>query len=321
MPAINQDRLVAMAVSGQIANALIRNPYRVGRDGVPRVLPGTGGLVLNRRVGDRAMGLAGDHVEPGASIRNSDREAGGAANRGLLFYSCIGNVARVTSGPASGLAGTVVGKHGGINNVIVDFPPRALRHLRIGDRVQIETIGQGLELVDLPHVRPLNLSPRLLSRWGVRRHGEHLHVPVTHVVPAGLMGSGLGRPEGVLGDIDIQLSNVPLRRALRLEGLRMGDLVAICPFDTRFGGSQRWGSMTIGVVVHSDSQVAGHGPGVTPLLIGTRGSILPVHDPAANIATLLGLRGTIAAPVPMRTPRERAAWRRIVSAGLGRGAG
>jgi len=42
--------------------------------------------------------------------------------------------------------GTVSGKHGGINHVLVDFPPVVLRKLRIGDRVQIHAVGQGLRL-------------------------------------------------------------------------------------------------------------------------------------------------------------------------------
>ncbi len=162
-----------------------------------------------------------------------------------MFYACVGNRARVTSGPMAGAEGTVVGKHGGINHVIVDFPPAVKRRLCIGDRVQLDAHGQGLELPDFPQVRALNLSPRLLRHWGVRTEPGRLLIPVTHTVPAELMGSGLGRSEGVLGD-----------------------LVAICPLDYRFGPSRQPGTITVGVVVHSDSKLAGHGPGVTPLLIG-----------------------------------------------------
>src|SRR5262245_13277388 len=164
-PRTNAEALVALAVAGQVANALVRGgAYRIGRDGLLRIVPGTGGIALNKRVGDRAVGLAADHVEPGVSVRNGDREVGsspGAPNRGLLLYSCIGNAARVVSGPASGAVGTVTGKHGGINNLLVDFPPPVKRRLRIGDRIQITAIGQGLALPDFPSVRPMNLSPRL----------------------------------------------------------------------------------------------------------------------------------------------------------------
>lgn len=319
-PRTNVDSLVALAVSGQIANALVRGgAYRIGRDGILRIVPGTGGIALNKRVGDRAVGLVADHVEPGVSVRNNDREAGGnpgASNRGLLLYSCIGNVATVVSGPAAGAVGTVTGKHGGINNLLVDFPSHVIRRLRIGDRIQIVAMGQGLALPDFPNVRPMNLAPRLLARWGLRGHGSHLHVPVTHIVPASLMGSGLGRQEGVFGDTDIQLSDRELRRRFRLQALRFGDLVAICGMDARFGASRRGGAITVGVVVHSDSQVAGHGPGVTPLLVSAAGGILPVYSPDANIASILGLRQRIAPAIAPSAEERSRVWRRAAQPAL-----
>ncbi len=57
---INQPDLVMVAVMGQIAHPVgAGNPYRIGHDGVPRVLPATGGIVLNQRVGDRCVGFNG----------------------------------------------------------------------------------------------------------------------------------------------------------------------------------------------------------------------------------------------------------------------
>lgn len=299
-PRYNREQLVAVMLAGQIANPLLRpSPYRVGRDGVLRIVPGTGGIVLNRRIGDRAVGLAGDHVEPGVALRNNDREVQGGQggpNRALMALSCIGNRVRVTTGPARGAVGTVTGKHGGINHVLVDFPPAVLRRMRIGDRMQIVAVGQGMVLPEVPEIRALNLSPRLLGRWGLRVEDGVLHAPITHVIPAALMGSGLGRADGVMGDCDIQLSDPVLRRRHRLDTLRFGDLVAICPLDYRYGPSRRPGLTTLGVVVHSDSHVAGHGPGVTPLLIGRTDRIRLHRAPQANIAFLLGLRRPNAAP-------------------------
>jgi hypothetical protein len=311
----NVDRLVAKVVVGQIANSLVRgSPYRVGRDGVLHIVPGTGGIALNARIGDRAVGLAGDHVEPGVALHNNDRETGappGAANRAMMLLACVGNRARVTTGPAAGALGTVTGKHGGINHVMVDFEPAVLRKLRIGDRMQITAYGQGLRLPELPEITVLNLAPRLLRRWGLRSHGGHLHVPVTHVIPSGIMGSGLGKADGVLGDCDIQISDPAIRRHFRLGALRFGDLVAVCGMDYRFGPSVRGGRITIGVVVHSDSHVAGHGPGVTPLLMGPASVLRPFHAADANIARALGLRSRIAqVPQPSETER-RTVWKTL----------
>src|SRR4051812_17291107 len=77
-PRTNEDRLVAVAVAGQVAHPILRpTTYRIGRDGVLRLLPGSGGIVLNRRVGDPAVGLAADHMEAGVSLHNNGREVVG----------------------------------------------------------------------------------------------------------------------------------------------------------------------------------------------------------------------------------------------------
>jgi hypothetical protein len=66
----------------------------------------------------------------------------------------------------------------------------------------------------------------------------------------------------------------------------------------RFGAAWRSGRVTIGVVVHSDSTVSGHGPGVTGLLTGPASCLRPVRDSRANIAFLYQRRDYI-------TPRAR----------------
>lgn len=72
---MNLRDLVMVAVLGQIAHPVGRaNPYRIGHDGVPRVLPATGSIVINHRIGDRCVGLAGDHIEPGVALHNNGRE-------------------------------------------------------------------------------------------------------------------------------------------------------------------------------------------------------------------------------------------------------
>jgi hypothetical protein len=239
------------------------------------------------------VGLAGDHIEPGASLHNNDREVIGARdgpNLALITYACVGNRARVTTGPCSGKTGMVTGKHGGVNHVLVDFPLEVLRQLRIGDRVQIESCGLGLAFQDLPEISVFNASPALLKRWGLRVRDGVLLAPVTHRVPAAIMGSGLGKSTAWRGDYDIQLSDPAVRRHYGLESLRFGDLVAIVESDNRFGPIYRGGHVTVGVVVHGDSTVSGHGPGVTALLTGPAQLLRPVRRPDANLAKIFGLR-------------------------------
>ncbi|MBX3625278.1 MAG: DUF4438 domain-containing protein [Rhizobacter sp.] len=293
-PRINADELVAVSVAGQIAHPVARAaPHRVGHDGVPRVLPGTGGIVLNRRIGDLCVGMAGDHIEPGVSLHNNSREVIGprdGPNNALLTYACVGNLARVISGPCTGKTGVVTGKHGGVNHVMVDFPTDVLMRLQIGDRVQIVSHGMGLRLLDHPRITAMNCSPRLIRRWGLVQRDGQLHAPVTHLVPARVMGSGLGKNTAWRGDTDIQLVDRETRRRYRLGSLRFGDMVAIVGNDTRFGTSARQTRVTIGVIVHGDSTVSGHGPGVTALLTGPLTHLRPMLDPRANLAEILGVR-------------------------------
>jgi hypothetical protein len=307
-PRTNIRDLVMVSVAGQIAHpvAAANNPYRVGHDGVSRVLPGTGGIVLNRRIGDLCVGLAGDHIEPGVALHNNGREVVGprnGPNNALITYACVGNRAVVVDGPCRGQRGLVTGKHGGVNHVLVDFPTSVLERLRIGDRIQIRSHGLGLRLPGFPHVEVLNASPILLRRWRLAVDEGRLRVPVTHLVPAAVMGSGLGKNSAWRGDYDIQLSDAGVRRRYRLGSLRFGDFVAIVGADTRHGPSYQASRVAVGVIVHGDSTVSGHGPGVTPLITGPATLFRLVHDTDANLAAVFGIR-TPATPVN-RAPLTR----------------
>jgi hypothetical protein len=72
--------------------------------------------------------------------------------------------------------------------------------------------------------------------------------------------------------------------------LRLGDLVAIDDADNSFGRIYRSGAVTVAVVAHGASYLAGHGPGVTTLLTSPSGAIEPLIDANANLATILSLR-------------------------------
>jgi hypothetical protein len=293
-PRLNLPQLAMIASSGEIIPPTQgKSPYRIDRNGVPRLLPGPGGIVVSHRVGDPCVGLAADHLEPGVAIQCRQKSLKGtpdAANLALNSYVCIGNRAVVVSGPCQGQLGVVTGKHGGVNHVLLDFPARVLRRLRIGDRVQVYTYGLGVRLIEHPRLSVINASPRLLRRWGLRSAPPKLFIPVTHILPAAIMASGLGRDNTVRGDYDIQLSDPQLRKRFGLDRLRFGDLVAIRHADNRFGRSWHGEYTSVGVVVHGDSVKAGHGPGVVTLISGESRYLELVHDDDANLAKVLGLR-------------------------------
>jgi hypothetical protein len=98
-----------------------------------------------------------------------------------------------------------------------------------------------------------------------------------------VMGMGSGRVSAV--------TSVALQRSVDgLEGLRLGDLVAVADWDATFYTGYRDGALTVGVVACGDSPVLGNGPGLTLLLSAPRGFLEPDVDPDVNIAGLLELR-------------------------------
>lgn len=290
----NEEELIIMSVMGHVAHPVKgARPYLVSHDGKVKVLPGVGGITYNKRVGDPCVGLAGDHVEPGVSTRNTDRFEGdpSAYNSAYNALSCIGNEAIVVSGDARGDRGVVTGKHGGIEHVLIDFPPETLEKLMIGDKILVKACGQGLELMDYPEIAVRNLDPRLLKKLPIEKKDKGLAIGVAKVIPGKIMGSGLGRDHVWTGDYDIQLFDEKTVKEFGLSDLRFGDIVAITDAYHAYGRVYKQGAVSVGVVVHSACIVAGHGPGVTTILTtDIPGMLEPYVDDNANIAFLMGLR-------------------------------
>ncbi len=289
---INESDLVRQSVLGRISNPVSAgNPYKISSEGEPMVLPGVGGITYNVKVGDKAAGWVADHVEPGVSIKSRDKEMGSddLSNNGLNILACIGNEARVISGDARGKTGRVTGKHGGIEHVLVDFADEVLDSMAIGDKIHIKAFGLGLRFIDHPGIRITNLDPDLLKAIPLAMEDGKMNVPVTHVVPAAIMGSGLGSTHVYSGDYDIQMFDEKTVGACGLDDLRLGDLVAIEGADHTFGRIYLTDAMSVGVVVHSDCVLSGHGPGVTTVFTSSSGQIRPVVTADANVGFYLGI--------------------------------
>ena len=283
----NRHRLVEQIVNGNVAPPLLSSGlYDVGHDGTARILPSVGGITLNVRVGDSVFAHQADHIEPAVSARHPDDKV----NVGFCVFACLGNVATVTGGEAKGARGVVTGKHGGVEHVLIDFAPEVMERMQIGDPIAIRAVGVGLELDDAGDIQVFNCDPALFEKLRLERAGARWRVPVAKVVPARVMGSGLGRATVARGDYDIQCFDAPTVREYGLDGLRIGDVVAIVDADNTFGRIYRTGAVTIAVVSHGQSFVAGHGPGVTTVLTSASGALEPAIDERANLATILGLR-------------------------------
>lgn len=283
---INTDRLVMQSVMGQIHHPTMITPYRLDTSGFGHVLPATGAITYNVKIGDSVFAMACDHVEPGVSIQNPDMRENAALNT----LACVGNAATVLSGDAKGAKGLVTGMHGGIEHLLVYFAPDDLDKMAVGDKIQIRAQGQGMQIDGFASsVLAMNMDPALFDALGITVQDGVLRVPVAATVPAYLMGSGIGAGTAHNGDYDIMTADWAEIERLGLDKLRYGDIVLLKDCDTSCGRGYLGGAVTIGVVVHSDCVKMGHGPGVTTLLTSKTPVIEGVPDPKANLADLWGV--------------------------------
>ena len=286
----NESSLVEFLLQCQPGPPRTRGNWEVDHQGKPFLLPSIGGITLNVQVGDPAFGWAGDHVEPGVSCTADTHKPFEHPNVGLQLYSCVGNSATLTSGEAKGEKGTVIGHHGGSEHLIVEFARDVKEKMTYSDTIMIRAKGQGLKLADYPGIALFNLDPDLLRKLEIRETGDGvLEVPVTTVVPAVCMGSGIGSAHVAKGDYDIMTSDPDTVKEYGIDRIRFGDFVALMDHDNRYARAYRKGAVSIGIVVHSDCLEAGHGPGVTTIMTSAEPLIRPVIDPKANIADLLGI--------------------------------
>jgi hypothetical protein len=286
---LNIDRLVRLSVSGEISHPTLRKTgYVISSQGQVEVYPSVGGISYNVRIGDPAMGWMADHVEPGVSIRNTAPAVGEfSPNAALNVLACIGNRAQIISGEAKGEKGYVTGKHGGVDHVMIDFPLEVLNRLMPGDKVLVRSFGVGLRLLEYyPDILAMNLDPGLLQNLPITG-GKQLGIAVTHIIPAKLMGGGIGSSSAHSGDCDIQIFDEQAIKEYRLNELRLGDIIAITDSDSSYGWIYREGAISIGVVVHSNSVISGHGPGMVTILTSANGRIKPEIKKSSNLKNFL----------------------------------
>lgn len=283
----NRNRLVMQSVMGRIHHPTIGRGgvFKLCHDGISRVLPSVGGITYNVKLGDCVFDKVCDHVEPGVSMSNpNDKE-----NDALVMLTCVGNTAKVVSGEAKGAAGFVTGFHGGIEHTLLWFSDEDMEKMLPEDRILIKAYGQGLSLLDFPDIMLTGLDPALLDRMKLSVANGQLVVPVAGIIPAHLMGAGQGMGSGHTGDYDLMTADWDEIVRCGLDRLCYGDIVLLQNCDNTFGRGYLTGAVSVGVVVHSDCTVMGHGPGITTLMTAKKPLITGVLDKSANLANYMGI--------------------------------
>ncbi|GMQ59007.1 DUF4438 domain-containing protein [Vallitalea sediminicola] len=279
---VNSNRLVMQSAQGNIQNPHTCNPYYITSDGNAVTLPAMGGITYNVKIGDSVFGWAGDHVEPGVTIKNDNDDA----NNGMSNLSCIGNEAIVVTGDAKGTKGYVTGTHGGVEHTIIHFEDN-LDKMIIGDTILVKTCGMGMQLEDYPDIKVMNIDPNLFIKLNIKEEDGKLVVPISGIVPAYLMGSGIGSASCSRGDYDIMTTDMEEIKQNGLDKLKFGDFVLLEDCDNSYGRAYLKGAVSIGVVIHGDCVRMGHGPGVTTVMTCKKNLIKGILTDNANILTYM----------------------------------
>ncbi len=282
----NKDTLITTAVEAVVQPTRGRG-YRVTYDGTPDYDIGMGSINYTVSFGDSAYGWASaDHVEPDVTVQG--RDAARPSDCAIAILAGIGNSAEVISGNARGDKGFYIGRHAGSHD-LVWFPKDVLNNLALNDRIQVRAKSVGLQIEGFEDVRVNKIAPELLEKLGIAVEDDRLVVPVVMEIPGHIMGSGLGSSFIETLDYDIQTTCPETVERYGLKKLKLGDVVAIRDHYNFRGAGRYEGAVTIGVIIHGWSDLAGHGPGVTSVLSALPGRIKPRIEPHANAAYYLGI--------------------------------
>ena len=279
----NEKKLIKMSIGGYVTQPSFKNPgYIPDNDGNSVILPGMYGVVNNVKVGDKAFGWNGDHIEPGVSIDSENINEHFA----LHYLVCTGNKAIVRSGEAKGKTGIVTGEHA---RNLIHFEQNILEKICVGDQIDIITHGRGLKLLDFPEIKIKKIDPNLLKSMNFKVENKKLIVDVAIELPIKIMGSGAELNSEYV-DQDLMSGDRSLMKKLKIDQMKLGDLIVINHADHRWGRSYKKDHVSIALCIHGDSVMTGHGPGIMTIMTGTKKNLGWRINKKANLKNILKIK-------------------------------
>jgi len=279
----NEKKLIKMSIGGYVTQPSFKNPgYIPDNDGNSVILPGMYGVVNNVKVGDKAFGWNGDHIEPGVSIDSENINEHFA----LHYLVCTGNKAIVRSGEAKGKTGIVTGEHA---RNLIHFEQNILEKICVGDQIDIITHGRGLRLLDFPEIEIKKIDPNLLKSMNFKVVNKKLIVDVAIELPIKIMGSGAELNSEYV-DQDLMSGDRSLMKKLKIDQMKLGDLIVINHADHRWGRSYKKDHVSIAICIHGDSVMTGHGPGIMTIMTGTKKNLGWRINKKANLKNILKIK-------------------------------
>ena len=279
----NEKNLIKMSIGGYVTQPSFKNPgYIPNNDGNSVILPGMYGVVNNVKVGDKAFGWNGDHIEPGVSIDSENVNEHFA----LHYLVCTGNKAIVRSGEAKGKTGIVTGEHA---RNLIHFEQNILEKICVGDQIDIITHGRGLKLLDFPEIEIKKIDPNLFKSMNFKVENKKLIVDVAIELPIKIMGSGAELNSEYV-DQDLMSGDRSLMKKLKIDQMKLGDLIVINHADHRWGRSYKKDHVSIALCIHGDSVMTGHGPGIMTIMTGTKKNLGWRINKKANLKNILKIK-------------------------------
>lgn len=279
----NEKKLIKMSIGGYVTQPSFKNPgYIPDNDGNSVILPGMYGVVNNVKVGDKAFGWNGDHIEPGVSIDSENVNEHFA----LHYLVCTGNKAIVRSGEAKGKTGIVTGEHA---RNLIHFEQNILEKICVGDQIDIITHGRGLKLLDFPEIEIKKIDPNLFKSMNFKVENKKLIVDVAIELPIKIMGSGAELNSEYV-DQDLMSGDRSLMKKLKIDQMKLGDLIVINHADHRWGRSYKKDHVSIALCIHGDSVMTGHGPGIMTIMTGTKKNLGWRINKKANLKNILKIK-------------------------------
>ena len=279
----NEKKLIKMSIGGYVTQPSFKNPgYIPDNNGNSVILPGMYGVVNNVKVGDKAFGWNGDHIEPGVSIDSENINEHFA----LHYLVCTGNKAIVRSGEAKGKTGIVTGEHA---RNLIHFEQNILEKICVGDQIDIITHGRGLKLLDFPEIEIKKIDPNLLKSMNFKVENKKLIVDVAIELPIKIMGSGAELNSEYV-DQDLMSGDRSLMKKLKIDQMKLGDLIVINHADHRWGRSYKKDHVSIALCIHGDSVMTGHGPGIMTIMTGTKKNLGWRINKKANLKNILKIK-------------------------------
>lgn len=275
----NKDKLLTIAVQGEIAPTDVASHYSTTWDGKPKLGIGVGGINYELQLGEKIFGWASSDRATMCVATTGERGA-------WTNYTSIGNEVKILGGAAKGGKGVIIGKFS--NYVLVHFGDDVLEKLTIGTSLHVKASGVGLEIEGYPDIFVHGISAEILENMEIIEKNGKLEIPVAKEIPPEIIGQGAGRGS-LSGNWYVQTCCPPDIEKYGLDELRFGDLVILKDVQTDYGMGYFVGGATIGIVCSGPSDISGMGFGVTPILSTRSGKLIGRIDQTANIAKYLNI--------------------------------